>query len=108
VACIRWIVIQNFRGIKQLSWKPGPGINCLIGPGDSSKSTVLDGQFWLLQTADTMEPLKLAASVEADTHTMVSTSILELFPGSFLFTMPGVKAPGCEHASAKNSEAHGY
>ena len=42
MACIRWIVIQNFRGIKQLSWQPAPGINCLIGPGDSSKSTVLD------------------------------------------------------------------
>ncbi|MDF1638117.1 ATP-dependent nuclease [Alcanivorax jadensis] len=42
MACIRWIVIENFRGIKHLSWKPGPGMNCLIGPGDSSKSTVLD------------------------------------------------------------------
>lgn len=42
MACIRWIVIQNFRGIKQLSWQPSPGVNCLIGPGDSSKSTVLD------------------------------------------------------------------
>ncbi|WP_417521938.1 ATP-dependent nuclease [Marinobacter sp.] len=42
MACIRWIVIENFRGIKKLSWQPKPGMNCLIGPGDSSKSTVLD------------------------------------------------------------------
>lgn len=42
MACIRWIVIKNFRGIKKLSWQPEPGMNCLIGPGDSSKSTVLD------------------------------------------------------------------
>lgn len=42
MACIRWIVVENFRGIKKLSWQPRPGMNCLIGPGDSSKSTVLD------------------------------------------------------------------
>lgn len=42
MASIRWIVINNFRGIKELNWRPNPGINCLIGPGDSSKSTVLD------------------------------------------------------------------
>lgn len=42
MSTIRWIVIKNFRGIKKLSWKPRPGINCIIGPGDSSKSTILD------------------------------------------------------------------
>ena len=39
---IRRIDIARFRGIKALSWCPGDGINCLIGPGDSGKSTVLD------------------------------------------------------------------
>jgi hypothetical protein len=42
VARIRQIDIRNFRGIASLSWDPSPGINCLIGPGDSGKSTVLD------------------------------------------------------------------
>jgi predicted ATPase len=42
MARIRKIEITNFRGIQQLSWYPIPGINCLIGPGDSGKSTVLD------------------------------------------------------------------
>lgn len=42
MARIRKIEIANFRGIKQLVWCPTPGINCLIGPGDSGKSTVLD------------------------------------------------------------------
>lgn len=36
------VEIVNFRGIKQLSWHPSPGTNCLVGPGDSGKTTVLD------------------------------------------------------------------
>ena len=39
---IRQIHIKNFRGIKELKWHPNPGLNCIIGPGDSGKSTVLD------------------------------------------------------------------
>lgn len=42
MAQIRKIEILNFRGIRSLTWMPAPGINCLIGPGDSGKSTVLD------------------------------------------------------------------
>jgi putative ATP-dependent endonuclease of OLD family len=42
MARIRKIEIANFRGIKELTWCPTPGINCLIGPGDSGKSSVLD------------------------------------------------------------------
>jgi putative ATP-dependent endonuclease of the OLD family len=42
MARIRKIEIQNFRGIKQLVWLPSVGINCLIGPGDSGKSSILD------------------------------------------------------------------
>lgn len=39
---IRHIRVKNFRVIKDLEWLPQPGLNCLIGPGDSGKSTVLD------------------------------------------------------------------
>ncbi|WP_169196967.1 ATP-binding protein [Devosia sp. MC1541] len=39
---IREVEIHNFRGICHLKWWPNPGINCLIGPGDAGKSTVLD------------------------------------------------------------------
>jgi putative ATP-dependent endonuclease of the OLD family len=42
MARIRKVEIRNFRGIKQLLWDPSPGINCLIGPGDSGKSSILD------------------------------------------------------------------
>jgi len=42
MARIRAVEIRNFRGIKALTWHPGPGLNCLIGPGDSGKSSILD------------------------------------------------------------------
>ncbi|WP_336801385.1 ATP-dependent nuclease [Kaistia sp. MMO-174] len=42
MARLRKIEISHFRSIKSLSWLPRPGLNCLIGPGDSGKSTVLD------------------------------------------------------------------
>lgn len=42
MARIRKIEIRNFRSIARLDWFPCSGINCLIGPGDSGKSTILD------------------------------------------------------------------
>jgi putative ATP-dependent endonuclease of the OLD family len=42
MARIRKITIESFRCIKGLTWLPSHGINCLIGPGDSGKSTILD------------------------------------------------------------------
>lgn len=42
MARIRKIGIEHFRSIRSLAWHPGPGINCLIGPGDSGKSTILE------------------------------------------------------------------
>ena len=45
---IRKVKIQNFRGIKFLEWHPSPGVNCLVGPGDSGKSSVLDAIDWCL------------------------------------------------------------
>lgn len=42
MARIRRLQIQNFRSIQNLDWAPSPGFNCLIGPGDSGKSSILD------------------------------------------------------------------
>ena len=39
---IRHIHVKNFRAIHELEWLPRPGLNCLVGPGDSGKSTLLD------------------------------------------------------------------
>lgn len=42
MSMIRHIEIRRFRGIAAASWSPRPGINALIGGGDSGKSTILD------------------------------------------------------------------
>lgn len=42
MARIRKVEIRNFRSIRSLDWCPADGVNCLIGPGDSGKSTILD------------------------------------------------------------------
>ncbi|GLE66045.1 hypothetical protein APA73_34430 [Pseudomonas aeruginosa] len=40
---IRKISIKIFRGVKELDWAlPASDILCLIGKGDSSKSTILE------------------------------------------------------------------
>lgn len=42
MARICHLEIKNFRSIKALAWSPAAGINCLVGSGDSGKSTILD------------------------------------------------------------------
>lgn len=42
MARIRKVEIRNFRAVRFLDWCPSPGVNCLIGSGDSGKSTILD------------------------------------------------------------------
>ena len=39
---IRHVFIERFRGIKKLDWYPKNDFVCLIGSGDSRKSTILD------------------------------------------------------------------
>jgi len=40
--------VKNFRGIRELHWCPNQRANCLIGPGDSCKTTILDALDLLL------------------------------------------------------------
>lgn len=42
MSIIRHIAVRNFRGIQSLDWYPTEGVNCIIGPGDSGKSSILD------------------------------------------------------------------
>jgi hypothetical protein len=42
MARIRKLEIRNYRSVLTLEWFPARGVNCLIGPGDSGKSTILD------------------------------------------------------------------
>lgn len=48
---IRRLKIRHFRGIEEMVWHPGPGLNCLTGPGDAGKSTILDAIGMVLSPA---------------------------------------------------------
>jgi len=39
---IRHIKIERFRGIRELDWRVGGEFVCLVGPEDSTKTTILD------------------------------------------------------------------
>jgi putative ATP-dependent endonuclease of OLD family len=41
VVFIRSLTIERFRGLEHLEWQPPGRVNCLIGPGDAGKSTIL-------------------------------------------------------------------
>lgn len=45
---IRRLRISRFRCLETFEWSPKPGLNCLIGPGDVGKSTVLNAIALLL------------------------------------------------------------
>ena len=57
---IRHVSVKNFRGVRELEWDVRSDVVCLIGPGDATKSTVLDaiayalapGRFLGLNDAD--------------------------------------------------------
>jgi putative ATP-dependent endonuclease of OLD family len=51
---IRWLRIERFRGIEEFEWRPAPGLNVIVGPGDSCKSTVLEAIGALLSPAPNM------------------------------------------------------
>ncbi|HWV82289.1 MAG TPA: AAA family ATPase [Hyphomicrobiaceae bacterium] len=79
---IRKVEIRNFRSIAWLDWFPLPGINCLIGPGDSGKSTILDAIDFCLGARRTLtfcdddfhrlqlnQPIQVAVTLgELDSH----------------------------------------
>ena len=73
---IRHVSVKNFRGIQQLEWNVGADVVCLIGPGDATKSTVLDAIAYALSpkwflglndadffAADTSEPIVIEVTV---------------------------------------------
>lgn len=54
IPSIRLLRIERFRGIEKLEWRPAPGLNVIVGPGDSCKSTILEAIGALLSPAPNM------------------------------------------------------
>ena len=42
MAAIRRVEVRHFRGVREAVWAPLPGLNAIIGAGDTGKSTLLD------------------------------------------------------------------
>jgi putative ATP-dependent endonuclease of OLD family len=54
IPSIRLLKIERFRGIEKLEWRPAAGLNVIVGPGDSCKSTILEAIGALLSPAPNM------------------------------------------------------
>lgn len=51
IPSIRFLRIERFRGIEKLEWRPAPGLNVIVGPGDNCKTTILEAIGALLSPA---------------------------------------------------------
>ena len=84
---IRHVSIRNFRGIRQLEWNVRSDVVCLIGPGDATKSTVLDAIAYTLSprrflgmndadfyTANISEPIVIEVTVTQPPHHLLAES----------------------------------
>ncbi|MEA5362800.1 ATP-binding protein [Amycolatopsis sp., V23-08] len=78
---IRRLDVRNFRGIRELTWRPAVGVNCLIGPGNSTKTTVLDA------IALVLSPRFNVALTDADFHACDIGETLEV--AAYLTNLPG-------------------
>jgi len=89
---IRHISIDNFRGIKSLDWHVDGWLICLIGPGDSTKTTILDAiELALLPRwnipfsdadfykADTTSPIRIQVTLGHLTDDLLSEDRCGLF-----------------------------
>ena len=89
---IRHVSVKNFRGIRRLEWDIKADVVCLIGPGDATKSTVLDaiasalshGRFLGLSDADfhganIKEPIVIEVTVTNPPSHLLTESKYALF-----------------------------
>lgn len=73
---IKHVKITNYRGVRQLDWSIHTPLSCLIGPGDSTKSTILDAiektlsPYWNITfedcdfyQADTSNPIEIIITI---------------------------------------------
>lgn len=73
---LRRITIKHFRGIETLDWRLAESFACLVGPGDSTKTTILDAIGFVLSSrynlsftdadfhaCDTLKPIVIEATV---------------------------------------------
>jgi len=91
---LRKLIIENFRGIHHMEWNLSGDMVCLIGPGDSTKSTILlaleylFSPNWNLSVNDTdfyqrkvESPIEISAVVTEVPDSLISEDKFALFLG---------------------------
>lgn len=91
---IRKLIVKNFRGIQKLEWEIYTDMVCLVGPGDSTKSTILLAMEylfwpnWFLQISDidffklnVDELIEISAIITDPPSTLVTEEKYGLFLG---------------------------
>ncbi|MDO9546411.1 MAG: AAA family ATPase [Pelolinea sp.] len=91
---LRKLIIENFRGIHNMEWDLSGDMVCLVGPGDSTKSTILlaleyiFSPSWNLPVNDTdfyqmnvESPIKISAVITELPDTLISEDKFGLFLG---------------------------
>jgi putative ATP-dependent endonuclease of OLD family len=74
--------IERFRGIKKLSWQPGPGVNVILGGGDVGKTTILDAIGLLFSPTNATVVLDTDYNLREDEAGFVIEAIVLLPAGS--------------------------
>lgn len=81
---IEYLYIKNFRGISSLEWHPAKGLNCLIGPGDSCKTTILDAIELLLAERQIVTFDDLDFFDAKPSNTIEIEAVISKLPADFL------------------------
>jgi putative ATP-dependent endonuclease of OLD family len=76
---IKRVIIKRYRCLDSFTWDPHPGVNCLIGPGDSGKSTVLSAICALLAPY----PIQQASEFDYYRRKVCDGFSIEAFIGGF-------------------------
>lgn len=108
---VRNLVVRNFRGIQNLEWSTSSRFICLIGPGDSGKTTLLDAIALVLEPrwnvslsdsdffeCDITKPIEITATVTGVPVELMKISAAGLF-------LRGVAPDGTVHDEPIDGDA---
>jgi putative ATP-dependent endonuclease of the OLD family len=76
---LKRLIIKRYRCLQSFTWDPRRGVNCLIGPGDSGKSTVLSAICTLLAPY----PIQQASEFDYCRRKVCDGFSIEAFIGGF-------------------------
>ncbi|WP_426990794.1 ATP-dependent nuclease [Pseudarthrobacter sp. Y6] len=94
-------MIEDFRGIHYLKWRPSTGLTALVGPGDSGKTTILDalGLLFSSRWSHTFTDNDFHGPATATKGFLIQATVVEppaelLGLGTFMGYVRGVDAKG--------------